>query len=252
MTLLAAAVVSACDGGNSDGGGGGEAGALLGAFVVGGVLALGELETRRQQAGIDQLGDSGAMIARRVFAGPSQFNPANFDVYGVVAFPSAPTSANRSRFVMICEAFMQGISPVSETDSARANLALTVWPVQKEITDQQIGFRLTEACTNATDLYDAKTSRDVIDAANRSGQNVDGRGPFLIAWSPGAQFTNEARYIAFIDMSRVNRPSEAIERIREWRRLVVSEPETWEQRWSAGRFKQFGDEFYAFVGPLLE
>jgi len=50
----------------------------------------------------------------------------------------------------------------------------------------------------------------------------------------------------------VNRPTEAAEYIRDWRELIVADPDKWESRWNTSRFRRFGDQFYAFVGPFFE
>jgi len=209
ITLVFALIscISGCDG--SNGGGGSDVGLdgvpdevlAAGVAVVGGVLVVREFLNRRAEAAEQQRLNSDPPVARRTFAGPRQFRPSDFEVYGIVAFSAAPTTANFSRFMMICEAFMQGISPVSAEAPVTSSFALTVWPLVEEVSDEQIGSRLREACTEATNLYDANASREVIDDAIQLGQPMQGRGPFLIAWNSGDQLSTETRQVALLDMS---------------------------------------------------
>jgi hypothetical protein len=255
VLIGAVAVVAAIGAGSGSGGGGsgGDAGGgLIGPVVVAGILALSNLEQIQSGSAGDPTTKSNPIEARRVISGSTQHDAQGFDVYGVVAFPEAPTSATYPRYAMICEAFMQGLSPVDDAATGASNIALTVWPVIQDTTDESIGFRLQEACDNATNLYDASYSREVISSANRSGQSVSGKGPFLIAWSPGGRLPSGAPNLAFLDMSWIEEPDDAAAYMREWRRLVVTSPARWGDVWNSGRFKQFGDRFYAYVGRFLE
>lgn len=253
VLIGALAAVAAIGAGSGGGGSGGDAsGALIGPVVVAGISALSNLEQIQSRSPGDSTTKSAPIEARRVISGPTQHAAQGFDVYGVVAFPEAPTSATYPRYAMICEAFMQGLSPVDDAATGASNIALTVWPVIQDITDESIGFRLQEACDNATNLYDASYSREVISSANRSGQSVSGKGPFLVAWSPGGRLPSGASNLAVLDMSWIEEPDDAAAYMREWRRLVVTSPANWGDVWNSGRFKQVGDRFYAYVGRLLE
>ena len=75
---------------------------------------------------------SASVIPSRFFAGPNQYPPREFAAYGILAFRSRPSSYNRDRYSMICEAYATALPHASELAVPRGKQMVTVWPLNSD------------------------------------------------------------------------------------------------------------------------
>ncbi|WP_347267685.1 hypothetical protein [Paracoccus sp. (in: a-proteobacteria)] len=182
----------------------------------------------------DALASEATIRASRIFAGPTQYPPAEFAAYGILAFPSRATSADRARHVMICEAYVATLPAVAELVSPRAEQMVTVWPVQ---TDAE-GARLTadppvDLCGEAVTDYSLLQGLRAIRLAEQAGAGLgEGRGPYLLAWSPGERHGARDAHMLRMDMSQVSSHEQALRFFRRWVDDIEQNPELWQQGWN--------------------
>jgi hypothetical protein len=55
------------------------------------------------------------VLPSRMFAGPNQYPPTQFRAYGIVAFPGLSASDDKSRYDMICDAYISALSHYTST-----------------------------------------------------------------------------------------------------------------------------------------
>lgn len=177
----------------------------------------------------------GPVQATRLFSGRGQFDPAAFATYGIVAFPSGPTSDDASRFRLFCEVFVGNLDPIEDGANPPSRQAVTVWPVLSTVTEDDYNLSLAEGCTRATQEYDATESRRVISAANAAGSDLSGRGPFFIAWSLGETYGTQRGQRLIYDMSKVTDATQARIHIQQWSREIAAGPTTWAGDWDGAR-----------------
>ncbi len=161
----------------------------------------------------------------RLFAGPGDLSPEDFAAYGVIAFNGAPKVAvdasdtEAARHRMICEAFLATLAPRSaQAATSPARIVVTVWPMQSPASAERATQAPSgEACPIALQRYRMPIAHVAISAAVDSGLlNPFRRGPFLMAWQPGAAFASPGKPILFDDLSDVTRAEEARARFARW------------------------------------
>lgn len=200
--------------------------------------------------------DDVELRATRIFSGPSQYPPSEFAAYGIVAFPSLATSSDRDRHIMICEAYVATLPSASEVARPPSEQMVTVWPVETD----ELGRRLTllspsETCSEAVGSYNQLMSQRALRLAERTEPGVGrGRGPFLLAWSPGEQHGSVGAHILHVDMSRVETEAQAKEVIYRWARDIETNPELWRRGWDLEKVRialqAWSDDIGGRVLPL--
>jgi hypothetical protein len=84
--------------------------------------------TAPSSASVDVADGQGAIDqATSVFVEPHDYPPREYGAYGIVAFPSAPTSNTRSRFIRVCEAYVATLPPASTATVPLDRQMVTVW-----------------------------------------------------------------------------------------------------------------------------
>jgi hypothetical protein len=176
--------------------------------------------------------------ATRIFAGPNQYPPTEFAAYGIVAFRARATQADRSRYNMICEAYVGGLPAFSEVNAPIQQQMATVWPIESNAVATQLNnAQRASLCRNAIDRYGLVTSIKAIDAARRSGVPFNGIGPFLLAWSPP---TTEGKLNALVlvaDLSDVTTAAQAAEIFAQWSDDIQKDPDLWQRGWNIAKLR---------------
>jgi hypothetical protein len=74
-------------------------------------------------------------LATRAFAGPYEIPPDDISAYGIVAFPTLPTSADEQRYMWVCEAFVSALQSEGEARESRpeARQMVTFWPMSGHV-----------------------------------------------------------------------------------------------------------------------
>ncbi|MBE9636281.1 hypothetical protein [Salipiger mangrovisoli] len=159
----------------------------------------------------------------RLFAGPGDVSPEDFAAYGVIAFNTPPSETEgdkteSARLLLICAAFVATLAPQPQPATPPARIVVTVWPMQSSAAAQRATqAQPREACPIALQRYQMPIARVAISAAVDSGLlNPFRRGPFLMAWQPGANFANPGKPILFDDLSDVTSAEEAHARFARW------------------------------------
>ena len=124
---------------------------------------------------------------------------------------------------------------------------VTVLPVTTE--DVLYVDTEAEACAIAGRNYDIAEAQNAIFQANLATERTDGagrltgRGPFLIAWSPGTS-KGKADTVALVaDLSNSTSPEQIAADIRTWVDLIQQEPELWRRGWNIEAFRIAGQRW---------
>lgn len=169
------------------------------------------------------------VIATHTFAGPQEFPPEGYLAYGVLAFPQKPTPDTEHRYHLICEAFIKTISFTSEVSQPISAQMVTIWPV----TSAQIAKKIHAApeadrCKMAIAHYHLPHSERAIEFARMAGQKLGtGRGPFLLAWSPGGTMGSSKVPVLERDLSLVVTRQQANDEFRAWK-AEIRNRECWD------------------------
>lgn len=194
-----------------------------------------------------------AIRASRIFAGPTQYPPPDFAAYGILAFPSLATTSDRARHIIICEAYVATLPASSDLPLPRSEQMATVWPVRTDT----LGERLTQTpsdgdCAAAVDEYDQLHALRQIRLAERSGGSLgEGRGPFLLAWSPGVAHGAADAHVLRLDLSSVDTDQQAKRLLRRWVREIEERPELWHDGWSLEGLRHILQTWADEVGPQI-
>lgn len=186
-----------------------------------------------------------AIRASRSFAGPTQFPPENFAAYGILAFPDDPSSSETlsTRFDLFCKAFMGGISTVEELVISGVRIdaqMVTVVPVDSNAVSEaaRTAANSTAACAIARENYGNLAARTSIIEANRAPEltdgvdRLDGRGPFLIAWSPGETKGSNDAIVLVTDLTNSVSEEQITSDIRLWVETIQQNPDLWRRGWN--------------------
>jgi hypothetical protein len=200
------------------------------------------------------------IVPSRIFAGPTQYPPESFAAYGIVAFTSRATTDDFSRHEMICRAYVAGLPHFSELDLPPKSQMVTVWPIDTNNEANQINELPRDGlCPDAVRHYGLATSLQAIASARASKKTTDqlnGNGPFLLAWSPAEEKGKPDAMVLVLDLSKVTTPDYAREMFRSWSTKIQQKPELWDNnKWDVEMVKavarQFLDEFGSGVLQLV-
>lgn len=204
-------------------------------------------------------GPSTGVQASRAFFEPHNFPPVSFLAYGIFAFPERAISGTRDRHLMFCEAYLASLPHVVELDIPRREQMVTVWPVNTK----ELANELNESaeanrviCEKAVDGYHLPTAQKALADAKRTGTNVDGRGPYLLAWSPASSKGEPDTVVLRADLSGLTNHEQALEVMRGWRTDIQQNPELWQEGWSVESLRikirnwadRYGAEILALFG----
>lgn len=179
--------------------------------------------------------------ASRAFSGPTQFPPSGFAGYGMLVFPAAP-SQNSERFLMFCRAYLASFvasNKLSESGVLLEEQMVTVLPVSSnELAAELATVGNKDACKRAVAEYDLAQALNALQKAENAAnltdglQTLSGRGPFLLAWSPGRTYGSRDALVLAADLSNTSSPEQARDDMRTWRRDIQSKPEKWRNGWN--------------------
>lgn len=200
-------------------------------------------------------------FATRTFAGPSQVPPAEYRAYGLVVFKTRPSKFNRDRFMMICDAYASALAHASEVDVPKEEQMVTVWPVSRDdVADRLNPLPAASACDTAVDNYglvQAQNALRILDryaAAADDGDAYDtgGRGPFLVAWTPGARIARPDSVALLVDLSHVDDPQHALKMMTLWHDKIQDNPDLWQQEAVGPTLVDILRRFFDDNGAILE
>lgn len=187
--------------------------------------------------------------ASRQFSGPSDFPPDGYAGYGIVAFPQLP-EVDRGR--LFCSAYIRTLIHSDALEQLGVPLneqMVTVWPVDSseaaidvlEIEQRAGGYGAV--CDTAVEHYDLASGLKAIHDAKRADPRgegagtLGGRGPFLLAWSPGGEMGTEDTLVLVSDLSAVSSHEQAVREFRRWRDEIQLDTELWSDGWSLQRLR---------------
>jgi hypothetical protein len=172
--------------------------------------------------------------ASRVFAGPSQYPPASFKAYGILAFPTRATPADQKRHVMFCNEYEADLPHVSEVPIPPSQQMVTVWPL--ETSDQAERLNRTprdpRGCEYAVEHYGLVVALEAMNQAELTDEEKAEGGPFLLAWSPAAEKGKKPALVLKVDMSQITEAKDAKSLFIKWRADIERDPRTWDKGWN--------------------
>lgn len=178
----------------------------------------------------------------RLFSAPAQFSPKDFAGYGVLAFTTKAYegSTERKRHEQFCRAFVAKFSSMNTKQQhgiKKNQQMVTVWPVMQHRVADKLNDEsryisdIKMFCNSAIANYDLHAAREAIKEVKRVGLSLRGRGPFLIAWSPGKNKGRPDGSVLISDLSNSTLAAHAQEDMQDWQRDVEDNPELWRNGW---------------------
>jgi hypothetical protein len=179
------------------------------------------------------------ILPSRMFAGPGQYPPTEFKAYGVVAFNSLSTDADKDRYSMICNAYVSSLLSFKNVKAPLEKQMVTVWPVDKKDIALKVSAEPPgKVCADAVPHYGLSIGQEAILAARRSASDLTGKGPFLLAWSPGATEGQRDVLVLTSDMSDVINNEQAKQIFERWASDIAENPALWDNGWDEAKLKQ--------------
>lgn len=177
-----------------------------------------------------------SVLPTRMAAGPTQFPPKQFKAYGIVAFKTRPTPADRGRYDMICDAYVSSLPFYKDVKVLPKVQMVTVWPIESNsLADRINGEVRDKVCADAVPHYGLATALEAIDAAKKNGAALDGQGPFLLAWSPGSAKGEPDALVLVADMSDVVNNEQSKQIFAQWALDIQNDPSLWDPTWNMGK-----------------
>ncbi len=179
--------------------------------------------------------DAGIIKASRLFAGPEDYPPTDFAAYGILAFKSRASTHDRPRHLMICDAFLSSIQASNSLPTPRGKQMVTIWPmVSGEAARAATRLRDQDACGVAVDQYGSMTAASALRQAASVGANLDGIGPYLLAWSPPQKKGQPDAIVLAADLSSVENYEDALNVMWDWVHDIEQDPQLWaaEEGWT--------------------
>lgn len=197
-----------------------------------------------RDAGMAPIAESPArpeVKASRVFAGPGQYPPSQFAAYGIVAFQAlAADEAETTRYISICQGFLAAIPASTSLQELGVPLneqMATIWPLKDKVlanTLNSMDEQNHNNCRSIVSSVGLVASRDAISKAKKSFRKVafDGRGPYVIAWSPSKSFGQPDAAVLVLNLSNVTTRAQAVEMFRSWSERIEQDPGLWKGGWN--------------------
>lgn len=198
--------------------------------------------------------------AIRNFVGYGAQRSMSVDGLAYVAFPERPaTDEEYERRRMICEAYVLAFSSSAEASGLPGKKFVTLWPLIDDGVAEYLvarsGQQIVDAgdCAGAVNFYDYVAAMEVISSARRSKDEpaLEGRGPFLLAWSPANEKGQPGALALVLDFSRVEERENVVRLMRKWRNDIITEPSLWDNGWSVLELKVAISEMLESIGPGL-
>ena len=179
--------------------------------------------------------------ASRLFSGPGQFPPSEFAAYGIVAFQAlASDSRETERYRSICRGYLAAIPAATSLRKEGISLKeqmVTVWPLTEKYLATKLnsgGAADANSCGKIIASTSLLISHDVIHKANKLSHKavLNGRGPYLIAWSPATAFGKTEAAVLVLDLSNVTTSEGAVAIFQDWADKIEKNPQLWKGGWN--------------------
>lgn len=183
----------------------------------------------------------------RAFLSASDIPPAGVGAYGVVALRTLPTPANHDRLIMLCRSFLASL-PAQQTLPASVALKdqmITVWPLNFQPPQG------TPQCDYLISNYDLYGGISAVEDAASQGHRLNGRGPFLIGWSPSTKRGKPDAVVLVIDMSGFETQASFDDAFKFWQDKVVEDPSLWRQGFRLERLRLAIRDFADHYGESI-
>jgi hypothetical protein len=178
------------------------------------------------------------VLPTRMAAGPNQYPPRQFKAYGIVAFKTRPTSSDRDRYDMICDAYKSSLPYYKDVKALPKDQMVTVWPVESNSWADRINEEPRERiCADAVPHYGLAIALEAIDSAKKNGAALDGQGPFLLAWSPGSAKGQPDALVLVADMSDVINNEQSKQIFAQWALDIQNDPSLWDPTWNMEKLR---------------
>ncbi len=175
----------------------------------------------------------GEISASRLFAGPDDYPPIDFAAYGIVAFKAHATSRDRDRHIMICEAYVASIRSAAQLGRLKSEQMVTVWPIRSAPVAVDLTISDSDRnCNRAVDQYGNINADRALREARAAGADVNGIGPYLLAWSPPAKKGEPDAVVLIADLSDVRNYEQALQIMSDWVRDIERDPHLWSRGWT--------------------
>lgn len=101
-------------------------------------------------------------LATRIFAAPEEYPPTEYAAYGIIAFRSLPSPADKVRYHQICLAYYNTL-PASPPQFPEKQQMVTVWPVtsakaSKKLNEPQPADKACETALSTISRLDIRLS----------------------------------------------------------------------------------------------
>lgn len=164
----------------------------------------------------------------RAYLRAKDIPPAGAGAYGLVAFQSKATPANRSKLKMVCNSFV-AFFPRNETSTVPLkDQMITIWPLDNPDAKEA----KEDDCDFAVSKYDLNASEAAVKDARYQHANFDGEGPYLIGWSPSSARGVPDKLVLVIDMSADNSQELIDHKFLFWKKQIVEDPSLWRSGFS--------------------
>jgi hypothetical protein len=175
------------------------------------------------------------LVPARVYLRAADIPPPSIAAYGIVAFRSKSTPANREHLLRTCIAYSASL-PRQNTLPNNIPLSvqmLTIWPLNEPNANEA----LTDDCNFVVDHYDLVGGISAILDAQRQGASFDGVGPFLIGWSPSNARGVSDKVVLVIDLSSLESQDSLDVAFLFWQNKIVQDPTLWVSGFSVERIR---------------
>ena len=158
----------------------------------------------------------------RAFLPAGSIPPPGVGAYGVVAFSALPTDASRERLKKVCASYLATLPSQAAIPASipLRDQMITFWPVQGNPAP-------SPDCDWLLDNYDLFGGTSAIQDAESQGQDLSGRGPFLIGWSPSTARGVKDAVVLVVDLSPFESQASFDGQFAFWRREIVENPSVW-------------------------
>jgi hypothetical protein len=186
----------------------------------------------------------------RVFMAGPDIPPAGVGAYGVVALKSTPTPSDTARLTAACNAFLSHLPPQSDLPATvpLSEQMLTIWPLRPA------GQAAAEqgSCPDMLANYQLDAGLSAIADAATGTNHLDGRGPFLIGWSPSNMRGVKDAVVLVVDMSTLDSQASFNDAFLFWQQKIVEDPTLWQHGFSSEKLRLSLRDFVDHYGGSIQ
>jgi|GEM_PF-2504093 len=213
-----------------------------GAHDAGHAIEKGAQDTGKA---VEKAAGEGILRPVRQFLRADQIPPEGVGAYGIVALKSRPTSANKTKLMMVCESYVAHFDRdelIPDTVPLSDRMT-TVWPVDNPEHEKA----KSDDCSFVLEHYVLDAANVAMADAEKQKASFPGEGPFLIGWSPAASRGQTDKLVLVVDMSRSNNQAMIDHDFDFWKEKIVHDPSLWRDGFSLeairASVKDFADKY---------